>query len=389
MKLKLFFRELKDFFRFFFNQSKLKKQIVFYSEHGGYWPAFEGIIEDLTIHKKKSISYVTSDYKDPILLNSSDRVSVFYIKKLLPFFMLLVNCKVFVMTLTDLQQFHLKRSVNPVKYVYVFHALVSSHMMYREGAFDYYDTILCVGPHHEKEIRKREKDLKLNKKKLVYGGYYRLERIYNKYKNLNSKLEKRKHILIAPSWGQQNIIESCGIEVVKRLLGLGFKVTLRPHPETVRRSPELLAKYFDLFASDSKTLNVSSDFFLETSVSGDESMLSADLLITDLSGIALEYSFGTLRPVLFIDLPKKIQNKNYKILEMEPIELSLRPEIGKILNVDDLENLEVVVKQLINDKNYYKDKIESLRKENVFEFGNSSKVASKAILEYLKFGRNI
>lgn len=375
------FFELKNLLRFF-KLPKEQKEIVFYAEHGGYYPSFEGILKELDIQSDKQVCYITSDINDPILKNDNynnnccSKINSFYIKKFLSLFMVLVNCKVFVLTLTDLNKFHLKRSINDVKYVYVFHALVSSHMMYRDGAFDHYDTILCVGPHHEKEIRKREKDLNLKPKKLIQGGYYRLERISNNYKSLSLK-QTGKNVLIAPSWGPLNIIESCGIEVVKRLLDLDYKVTLRPHPEIIRRNPEILKEYFDKFA-DNK------NFILETNVAGDESMLKADLLITDLSGIALEYAFGTNRPVLFIDLPKKIQNKNYKDLGIEPLELSIRDQIGVLIKTSELNNIGEIVRNLIQQKDFYKEKIEKIKSQSVYEFGNSSRIGAREILEYLK-----
>ena len=38
--------------------------------------------------------------------------------------------------------------------------MVSRHMVYREGAFDNYDTICATGPHHVKEIRAIEEKKK-------------------------------------------------------------------------------------------------------------------------------------------------------------------------------------------------------------------------------------
>ena len=64
--------------------------------------------------------------------------------------------RVFIMTMPDLGTFYLKRSVHPVHYVYLFHNMVSSHMTFKPGAFDHFDTIFCVGPHHIDEIRKTE-----------------------------------------------------------------------------------------------------------------------------------------------------------------------------------------------------------------------------------------
>ena len=94
-------RELKDLF-YFFKLPKSKKQIVFYSEHGGYHASFEGIILELLNKHSQHIVYITSDTKDPILKVSNDKITALYINKTLSFFMPLVDSKVFVMTLTDL-----------------------------------------------------------------------------------------------------------------------------------------------------------------------------------------------------------------------------------------------------------------------------------------------
>ena len=177
----LLLKEIADFHCFFWRTPKAEKAIIFYTEHEGYYPYFEGLIKKLIGEYKRTLCYVTSDPDDPILQRSESRIKTFYLNKLLPFFMAFVNCRVFVMTLTGLNQFHLKRSLHPVHYVYVFHSLVSTHMVYRYGAFDHYDSILCVGPHQVKEIRRHEELNQLPKKKLVEAGYYRLERIYKAY----------------------------------------------------------------------------------------------------------------------------------------------------------------------------------------------------------------
>ena len=81
------------------------------------------------------------------------------------------------MTLPDLGNLWLKRSVHPVEYVYVFHSMNSTHTSYRRGAFDNFDTILCVGPHHVDEIRKAEEVYGLPAKRLVEHGSTKLDRL--------------------------------------------------------------------------------------------------------------------------------------------------------------------------------------------------------------------
>ena len=62
-----FFRELKDFYRFHKQTSKNKKQIIFYAEHAGYYPNFEGLLVELLDHYNQPVTYITSDINDPIL----------------------------------------------------------------------------------------------------------------------------------------------------------------------------------------------------------------------------------------------------------------------------------------------------------------------------------
>jgi len=374
-----FLNEFFNVWYFFKSLPKNDKRIVFYSEHKGYWPYFEGLINYLTKTKKQTICYITSQKTDPVLQTKNKRIKVLYLNKLLPFFMVYVDCKVFVMTLTDLNQLHLKRSMKPVHYVYVFHSLVSTHMMYRQGAFDYYDSLLCVGPRQIEEITKYEKMHKLKKKELVKAGYYRLERIYNAHKNYskNSKQQKQKTILIAPSWGEKNILQVVGTRLIDKLLTSNYKVICRPHPETLKRTPELIKDIETKFVKKP-------NFVLEKTIETDTSLLEADVLITDASGIALEYAFGTERPVLFIDVPPKIKNPKFKELKLEPIELLLRPKLGKVIPTKQVNKINEEIKQLILKQNQYKKNIISLRKKYVFSFGRSSEKGGNYIVKLLK-----
>lgn len=370
-------KEVVHFCRFFWKTPEEEKHIVFYAEHEDYYPNFEGIIEELVGKNQRVICYITSDPNDPIFQKSSPRIRTFYIKKLLAFLMLFVKCKVFVMTLTDLHQFHLKRSINPVHYVYVFHSMISTHMKYLLGAFDYYDSILCVGPHHIKEIRKHEELHELPRKKLVEAGYYRLEQIYTEYQKClaNDSLSGEKStVLIAPSWGAENVLEFCGENLVELLLEKGYEVIVRPHPETVRRTPKLIDILNTKFGK-----NLS--FTLERSVATYDSLLRADVLICDSSGVVLEYAFGTDRPVLFLDVPYMIRNDIFMELDMEPLELAIRSKIGVVVSPEKLDTVPQVIEKLKVDQIKYKERIAKLREQNVYAFGHSSKIGAEHIID--------
>lgn len=370
-----FFRELKDFYRFHKQTSKNKKQIIFYAEHAGYYPNFEGILNELLDHYEQPVAYITSDIKDPILQTNNKNLITFYSNILLPSLLQYVDSKVVVMTLTDLNQYHIKRSVHSVHYLYVFHSLISIHMGYNKGAFDHYDSVLCTGRYQEEEFREYEKLYNQKEKQLVSAGYYRLERIYKKYKNKKiTVVHNKKTILIAPSWGDKNILETCGVELTQLLLDAGYNVIVRPHPQAMIQNPQLMKKLETIFKDNSA-------FVFERSIETDNSLLDADVLICDCSGVALEYALGTERPVLFLDVPIKIKNPEYTKLFYKPFELTSRKKIGTIVSIDKLSNVLSTIEELISKKDIYQKKLKKLRSDMVYGFGNSCKIGAQHILK--------
>jgi hypothetical protein len=64
-----------------------------------------------------------------------------------------------------------------------------------------------------------------------------------KHKRATKVDNKFKHALFAPSWGNNAAIElGLGDQVVEKLLSFGYKVTLRPHPETLKSSSKIINK---------------------------------------------------------------------------------------------------------------------------------------------------
>ena len=367
-----FAREIQDFFRYFFQLKEEQKTIVFYAESSSYLAYLEGALEEL-LRRGESVCYVTSDLNDPIFQRASEKLIPLYQQRLLPLFFVLCSSPVVALTLTDLNNFNLRRSANDVKYVYLFHSLVSTIMMYRGGSFDHYDCILCTSPNQIPEIRAREQEASLKAKDLVEGGYYRLERVYAAYRQLPKTRAEKTLVLIAPSWGEKNLLNSGGMDLVELLLSLDYSVIFRPHPELKRLEPEVLERMRDSFQANP-------NFKLELDVGGDESLLLADVLIVDWSGIAFEYALGTERPVLFLDLPRKVKNPEYQKYDLEPLEVQLRDKLGKV--AASLEEVPRVLEELLDYREQFGDELRKLRSEHVFHFGDSSQIAAETILRY-------
>ena len=374
--MKEFFKEISDWLRF----RKIPpedKRIVCFHENRQYYGYLEGLVRYLTETSGETVYYVTAEPTDPILQTPPKGVEPFFFKSLLSIVMRSIQCRVFLMTLTDLNHFYLKRSIHPVHYVYAYHSLVSTHMIYRFGAFDHYDSILCVGPHHNREIRKHEALYGVPQKQLVDAGYYRLETIYEAFQLTEfARSEPGDTILIAPSWGTDNILESVGEQLVELLLNAGYHVIVRPHPETVKRTPEFIHRIARRFGhQDALTI--------ELSVETNDSLFKADVLISDYSGVSLEYALGTERPVLFLDVPLKINNDRYTELDLPILEIEVRSRIGIVLSPHHLEQVPQTIETLKADRAEYKDHIIKLRKECLYAFGHSSQIGAEHIVELL------
>lgn len=278
-------------------------------------------------NEKIELCYITSDNTDPLLQKKDKGLTVFYSKYLLGFIFNKLRADCMFLTMPDLQQFLFKRSPAVAEYVYVFHALVSTHQQYRPGAFDHYDTILCAGPHHEQEIRLREKKFKLPSKNLMRYGYPILENW-----NVVTERSSTVKITIAPSWYSGCILETCFYELAENLQKINCNVEVRFHPEFVTRREK---KYEEIIRFIKTTPNITADIEPDVRVS----LSKTNILITDRSGIAFEFALATGRPVIFIDTEPKKFNDEADTLGIMPVEDSFRSKTGVCIRLDQLNTV--------------------------------------------------
>jgi YidC/Oxa1 family membrane protein insertase len=356
------------------------RAIVFYSENEYDFIFFKSIVEKLTQEYDTKICYVTSSKTDPMLNRNDKNILPFYIGDGVAHKNFFINLKatILVMTMPDLETFHIKRSkVYPVHYVYIFHSLNSTQRAYRSTAFDNFDTVFCTGNYQIIEIQERERKFNLKKKKLVKHGYGRLDALINQVQNTNIKndISTNKVVLVAPSWGANGLIETKGQEIVHLLLNSGFDVILRPHPMTIKKSNKVIQKIEKEFKDN---LN----FKLETDIRNMESWFLCDCMISDLSGAAIEYAFAFEKPILYVITPEKIVQEIE--IGLVPLEEKIRTEIGEIVSLSQLSLIPSKINQFLLSQNKFKEKIQKIREETVFNIGNSGDQGAKYLLELKK-----
>ncbi len=344
------------------------RNIVIYSESGQDWRQFSGLIGHLNQNLGCKTCYVTSDKSDPGLSHVAENFHAIYLPESLfrTIFFQVNQSDVFVLTMMDLGNMQLKRSLHPVHYVYLFHSMGSTHMVDNENSFDHYDSLFCAGPHQVAEIRRREEIKHWPAKHLFDYGHPRLEEVID----LGRAYRLEKHagdprtVLIAPTWGDTSIFNTCGRELIAVLLDAGYQVIMRPHHQSTRQTPQVIAALRDRYAAHQRFEYI--DRMDET-----DSILRSDILVSDWSAMAMEYAMGLEKPVLFIDVPRRIRNPNWKELGIEPVEASIRSQVGEILSPESLDEAPAAIERLLATPGRFRDEVRELRVQKVFHLGHS------------------
>ena len=373
-------REREDYKKFF---SVVNKHLVFYSEKNGFYKYYKGYIEYILSNTNLTIHYISSDPSDKIfeLEKENPKVRAYYIgENRLITLMMKLDTDVMLMTTPDLENYHLKRSYvrKDIEYIYAQHDMNNHNLLMRKGCVDHFDTVFCTGIHQKIEVQQTEAVYGLPRKNLIEVGYPLIDEMRADYGKSAKKESGRKKILIAPSWQNDNIIDICLEEILDKIKIIDADIIVRPHPQEAHIKHEYLNSIKRRYEVGDGNIEIQTDF------SSNSTVLEADLLITDWSGICWEYAFVTYRPVLFINTPMKIMNPEWKSIELQPINISLRNQIGKSLDLDHLDKLPDIVNELLAESAKYAETNRMLAEKYIYNLGHSAEVGANYIIETIK-----
>lgn len=359
-----------------------KMRLMFYSEQSGFYKYFENIITALLEKTDEPIYYITSDPNDKIFETKNPQIRPYFISgNQLIALMMKLECDIVVMTTPDLEKYHIKRSKvkKNIEYIFVDHACISINMTYRTGALDYFDTIFVTSRYQGIEVREIEALRNTKKKKIVKYGYGLIDNMIDAYNALEHKQNEKPTILIAPSWQYDNILDSCLDDLLSELICDKYKVVVRPHPQYIRRFPvqmeKIIERYQDKFGPD---------FMIETDFSSNVTVYTADVVITDWSAIAYEFSFTTDKPSLFVDTEMKVVNKDYDKIKLKPFDITARNTIGKSVSKEQTKHIASVIDDLLANQDSYQETISELKKGYFYNLGHSGEVGADYIIERLE-----
>jgi len=361
---------------------KDKKDIVFYSEGGFYWSTFEPVICELSRMNIKC-SYYTSDKNDKGLKFQSKNVDTLFIGDG-NFSLMSLNylkTKILVMTTSQLDVMHLKRSPEVDYFIHLVHA-PTDVFAYEPFAFDYFDCVMCSGQHQIDHLRLIEKARGAPNKILLKTGLVYFDNLLRRKSTSISKQKSgKKTVLVAPSWKSSSMLRSTGFKVLEVLANNGFNVILRPHPQSyindleLMRSIEHKCEQFDAITIDKNN-------------SANNSMMLSDVMVSDTSGVIYDFAFVYEKPVIAFDdtldldsLLELVEVNNMQETHVDVWEVKTKHKVATKICSNQIDSLPKTINQIVNDD--CKGDLRRFRDESVFNYGNAGKVAAKQLKHIL------
>ncbi len=262
------------------------------------------------------------------------------------------------------------------KTIHLPHSPVSLHAAYPHHAFTSFDGIIAAGPHHVDEFTALSRAHDRIISRSGYLGFSLLKRQLLDAVSVPSDPVTRRSVIVAPSWHRQNLLSTKAAALVRELLTRFDTVHLRPHYKSFESRDrahidEIQARY-----------QHEPRFHLEQPGHNPTGLHTADVMVADYSGVAIEFAAVRRRPVVFADLPPKIRNRRIVAGLQEPIEWRIRAAIGAVVQNDPGIIAETAF-QLAEPNEALSRRIDRVIDDNFFEQDGAADCAASAIANLL------
>lgn len=327
---------------------------VIYSDNKRYWNVFKPICDEFEA-RGVDVVYYTQSEDDPCFDAEYEHIKFEFIGEGAKGFTKLNMLKAgtVLSTTPSLDVFQWKRSKDVDKYVFVTHS-VDDGTVYRMFGLDYYDAILQTGEFAEGKLRKLEELRNLpNKEYVVVGSTYMDSMQEKKQARLANLTEEtatgtssdNKTILLAPSWGESGILKKYGEEIIQSLIDTGYKVVVRPHPQSFESEKDLMESLMTKFPeSDMLSWNRDTDNF--------DCLNNSDIMISDFSAVVFDYSFIFDKPIIYADAAFDKGVYDAAWIDEEVWTFEALAKIGRKLNPEEFGNMKQIIDEMLTDKSY-------------------------------------
>lgn len=347
--------------------------VVFHSEGGKYWQVFKPVIEALG-REGVSCAYVTPDSSDPGLSFVSpglqgirpggETATIAWMNA--------ARAALVVSTTPHLDVYMLRRSRGVRRYAHLFHA-PTDLAFYEKYAFDWYDCLLTVGPFQDSSVRALEERRGTPVKDLLPTGC-----TYFDYMLDEIALQPRRDggpptVLYAPAWGVRSSALKYGTGIIDALVGDGFRVIFRPHPQ-------FYVSHRDLIADVEKRLAGKGLVEIDRNRTGIASMARSDAMVTDLSGILFDYACLFGKPIVLANAEADAGGQEGEDLPRPLWDVSASRELAGACLGDDPGELPGLLRGALAGREEHARKVAGFRDTSFYNFGTAGEAAARNIV---------
>ena len=342
---------------------------VIFSDSKNYWSTFKPICDEFE-RRGIDVVYWTASPDDPALNEEYEHVNCEFIGEGNKAFARLnmMRADICLSTTPGLDVYQWKRSRNVQYYVHIMHSAATT-LLYRMFGMDYYDALLLTGNFQVKEVRELEEVRKDPQKEIEVVGCVYLDGLKNKLDKAGhiQRETDRKTILLAPSWGEAAILKLYGNRLIDALIKTGYKIIIRPHPQSIRSEKDMIEKLMKEYPeTEDLEWNNDTDNF--------DVLRRADLMITDFSAVILDFALVFDKPVIYAeyDLDKSVYDAAW--IDHPLWQEEMFPKLGTALKEEQFDDLKSIIDSMISSESFASGR-EQAREEAWMHIGHSAELA--------------
>ena len=308
-----------------------KNKFVIYAEDKRYWTLFKPVVEEFE-NRNIELLYLTQSRDDPVFNSGFKHIKAEYLGSGNKVFARLnfLSANFVLATTPGLDVYQWKRSKNVKHYCHILHSpILATYELY---GLDYYDSILLSSCGQDKIfLRQIEEARGLPEKQIITVGCPYLDEFEKKMKQMPEEENHIFTVLVSPSWGKSALLTKFGEKLLDPLARTQWRIIVRPHPQSLISEKEKIDFLSEKYRENS---NIFWDFERENIFS----LKNANVMISDFSGIILDYLFLCQKPVFYaadkIDLRPydeieiyNTQDEMYIFQILEKTAIALNPDL--------------------------------------------------------------
>lgn len=344
---------------------------VIYGEDARYWNLFKPVLDEF---EKRGVPllYLVPDEKDPVYGEAYSSISPRAIGEGNKAYghMRFISADFMLMTTPGLGVYQLKRSKSIKHYSFLHHS-VTDACTYRLFSLDHFDSVLINADYQKYYLRKLEEIRGQPPKDLVTVGSSYLDYNAAMVGTLEKEAGHQFTVLLSPSWGPSGLLSLYGDKLIGELSKTGWRVIVRPHPQSRISEKEMLDRLQSGCAGNE---NVVWDYERNNIYS----LAKSDIMISDFSGIVFDYILLFNRPVIYNN--QKFDMRIYDAIQIDEEVWGFKTlnRVGVEIKEEMFGGIKDLISDVANDKSRYA-LLDEVKKEAWMYQGE----AGKRIADYM------